>query len=1663
MLKKKRQTIKEIFKKIGDSAGVGKKALALTLAMTILTAALPTIGFTASADTVTGNPAFKVIAYDISARIDIPIIGGATNYKVYLTKDSGLTDFTSASCVLNSDTYKPYAYVLNGDKDAVNPANTISIRYTNGGNNTYYFYFVTNNGSADTLQSSFAATTRATADCYWTSPGNYDTGWYGDGTQSNYTISTAAQVAGLAVLTNGLNGVTAVNFTGKTITLSAFVDLSANLWTPIGTQTNQFRGTFDGGNYDGAQLSGNNVVSSLHTNDGTKNYQGLFGYTSSGTIQNIGVVNGYVKGNAYVGGVVGLANGTITNCCNTGAVGAIGIVGGIVGGANSAITNCCNTGAVSGTSSSIGGVAGYAAAAISSCYNTGAVSGKGSVGGVVGVADGAITSCYNTGAVSGTYDYVGGVVGKAQAAITSCCNIGAVNSTTGNVGGIAGITYGGANTTNCCNTGAVNGTGSSVGGVVGNALVTISSCYNTGAVSGTGSSVGGVAGTATKIVSCYSAGTVTISSTSTLTYIYYDSSGTSGAFDPADKAALLTSINSGSAYCAAPTKYATGGVFSTGNPVNQGYPVLKAFGYTDDDTSIETQMPKDTDNSTYLIKNTYQMDLVRNYSGSAGTGKAFKLANNIDISPAQYNKSQDSSGSWSPIGTGSSLFYASFDGNGNTISGIYINSLSNNQGLFGSTSTVSAIKNVSITNGYVKGGSYVGSIVGSALGTVASCCNTGAVSGSSNDVGGVAGKANTISNCYNTGAVSSAGAAIGGIVGLATAEISNSNNTGAVSSSSRTVGGIAGQANQAVSNCSNTGAVSSTGSYVGGMIGQGYSTSATITSCSNTGKVSGTGNDVGGIAGYASGTVESCYNTGEVSSKGSYVGGVVGRAGAAISSCYNTGAVSCTVSYVGGVAGYAGNPISSCYNIGAVSGTVSFVGGVVGRADMTPSNNYYCGYSGGVGQNGTATAVDAPNGTIPFISCKNSLSTGDTTDISEHQLKELNADFRAAFGISDIQYPDDYESSNSGVLTVSGKQVTAVAEGTASVNGKAGSNSNANIVITQNALNMTAASAGFSGAGTTKATGKISLPITVAASINKQLQSIPTPSDITNIANGAAKTAEALNLPTTILLITDNGTVSASVHWNVDASSYDASKTTAQTFTVTGTVTLPAGVDANGISLSTSISVTVKAASGGDTGKATITGFQPLDDKLSAYTVNNGVNFSSLNLPKKLGVIGKDITGLFVKVTEWVCSNYDSSVAGVYKLKPVLDSGYVGSGYVDSGYVIGSGVSLPEITVTVKGKSSSGDNNSNHHSSNTPSSPSTTKQGTETKVDTARNTATVTTKPDSVTTNATATAIEVTVPSVIIDNTLTSTNGNTVDTAKKTVVTINLPTEDIKQQLAAKKNVELTLTVPSGVANDTNENLAVTINAGKEILEAARGNLSDVTIKIKDADTQQLAYSWTFKGADLAKSTTPLTDVNISMSVHLTTEVPKVNVLTPSNKGLVLSFDHSGVLPSVVGIKFSALEKGFKPGQTLYFYYYNPTTKQIDPLGSKYTVDAAGNITVQILHCSDYVLLPNAARSITLDTRTYTMGSKNSYEIGVTLTNAPDTFIKAYSSTKGVVNVTVLKNGNVNAIGAKPGLTYVMIDVYDKKKKFLTHASVRVIVQNGVKPSGNSARQYGIF
>ena len=238
------------------------------------------------------------------------------------------------------------------------------------------------------------------------------------------------------------------------------------VWTPIGNKSKRYGGTFDG---NGKTISG------LYFND-TSYYVGLFGYLDNGGyVMNVAVVDSYLSGRDYVGGVVGYFNsGTVSNCYNTGNVSGSSGVGGVVGDFYSGtVSNCYNTGSVIGSSSYVGGVVGLSSGTISGCYNTGSVSGSFDVGGVVGYNYDTVSDCYNTGSISGG-DTSGGVVGSNPGAISNCYNTGSVSGGD-NVGGVVGCTSGAIS--NCYNTGSISG-GENVGGVVGRDYYSaVSNCY----------------------------------------------------------------------------------------------------------------------------------------------------------------------------------------------------------------------------------------------------------------------------------------------------------------------------------------------------------------------------------------------------------------------------------------------------------------------------------------------------------------------------------------------------------------------------------------------------------------------------------------------------------------------------------------------------------------------------------------------------------------------------------------------------------------------------------------------------------------------------------------------------------------------------------------------------------------------------------------------------------------------------------------------------------------------------------------------------------------------------------------------------------------------------------------------------------------------------------
>lgn len=136
--------------------------------------------------------------------------------------------------------------------------------------------------------------------------------------------------------------------------------------------------------------------------------------------------------------------------------------------------------------------------------------------------------------------------------------------------------------------------------------------------------------------------------------------------------------------------------------------------------------------------------------------------------------------------------------------------------------------------------------------------------------------------------------------------------------------------------------------------------------------------------------------------------------------------------------------------------------------------------------------------------------------------------------------------------------------------------------------------------------GKITVETPFFSSKDK-LISITAPASIT-VANGTAY--KDMNLPVQVGIVTEGDTVNkADVSWNTGApvsGSYDPNILTEQTVTLKGTVTCPETINANGVNLTTSITITISAAEKNNTVEAPIA-----DPEAGTYTENQTVTLKS--------------------------------------------------------------------------------------------------------------------------------------------------------------------------------------------------------------------------------------------------------------------------------------------------------------------------------------------------------------------------------------------------------------------------------------------------------------------
>ena len=241
---------------------------------------------------------------------------------------------------------------------------------------------------------------------------------------------------------------------------------------------------------------------------------------------------------------------------------------------------------------------------------------------------------------------------------------------------------------------------------------------------------------------------------------------------------------------------------------------------------------KGTEAEPFVLKTADHLAWFREFVNEGNMEACAKIADDvkeIDMSTVCHKadaEKQVTELSWIPIGTSyTNRYQGTFDGNGKTISNLYIiNAAAGYVGFFGYAEKGS-IKNITFDNAKVNStAQYTGILAG-----YEELC--------------IIENIKTLANCSVEG--------------------------------KEDVGGIAGRASGDIGNCENHAMVNGANS-VGGIVGDYRESGKSIISCANYGVLTGTGNYVGGIAGnFDSGTIQNCANYGDVTGT-NYVGNLIG-------------------------------------------------------------------------------------------------------------------------------------------------------------------------------------------------------------------------------------------------------------------------------------------------------------------------------------------------------------------------------------------------------------------------------------------------------------------------------------------------------------------------------------------------------------------------------------------------------------------------------------------------------------------------------------------------------------------------------------------------------------------------------------------------------------------
>ncbi|ABI68386.1 chitobiase/beta-hexosaminidase C-terminal domain-containing protein [Syntrophomonas wolfei] len=808
----------------------------------------------------------------------------------------------------------------------------------------------------------------------------------------------------------------------------------------------------------------------------------------------------------------------------------------------------------------VGGLVGYNAGTIANSYAAGIVKGTNKlVGGLVGFNYyGTITNSFTTGAVTGT-QLVGGLVGSYYYGTITDSYAKCAVTGTNYIGGLVGSNYYGT-ITNSFTTGAVTGT-QLVGGLVGETTPDIrfvSNSYWDIDTSGMNSSAGGEGKTTEEMklpgtyVGWDFTNTWSLEAGKNKGYPFLkdntpiaaapSANPPAGTYIGTQNITLFTATEGATIYYTTDNSQPTTGSPQYTSAIEiSSNTIIKAIAVKDglDNSPVSTfayvVMFAGGDGSVdnpYQIATPEQLDHVRNY-----LDKHFIQTADIDLNVAPYNANEG----WKPIGEEGFEFKGTFNGNGKTISNLTIKrSSGGGVGLFGFTKNTAQIKNVKLRKINVTGGYNVGGLVGYNYGTITNSYATGDVTGIEKAGGLVGYNQGNIANSYAAGIVKANDC--GGLVGYNLGTINNSYARGAVHGDH----------------------------FVGGLVATNYNAENVKKSYWDT-TTSGRDSSAAGIG----------KITTDMKLQGTYVDWDFTNVWNIDDSMndgypflknnppYTTPATKYSITVanvVGGTATITTNPVTEAAAGETVTVSIDGIepgkqfksitvtdtdGGAVTTTEVTAGSRYT--FTMPTKAVTVIVAVEA----IPIVS-----ATINPTTITFNKNLEAPADVSTTI---------NWNSATS---------VTVVKQGNATLT------ANADYVIQGNTLTIKKeylATQETSALALTVEFNKgnaATLIITILDTIStdKALISITAPSAITGIANGADKTAAALGLPAKVTLVTNGGNAEADVSWDVAACSYNPAVTTEQTFTVSGTVTLPTGVvNPNSVPLTTSISVTVNA------------------------------------------------------------------------------------------------------------------------------------------------------------------------------------------------------------------------------------------------------------------------------------------------------------------------------------------------------------------------------------------------------------------------------------------------------------------------------------------------------